>query len=350
MYTREILPPERRPVEGGEPVQGTWNVPFREVNLLGVRRPYPFPLPRAVLDFRIREWETFIIQDDKFLLFALLADIKLFRWAQVLLYDKESGDRLRYRKMIPGPGWRLPRSLANGAVESRSWGFYFRIHDWLDADIIRLDLNIAASPRRPAFTANLEYGVDSERITPLAVSLVFSGRRSMTAFKAVSPVRGDMVFGGRHIAFAPERTTGFFGDFKGFYPYLMLSTWCTGHGFDEEGRRVGFSLAENQAGETFRNNENALWVDGKLTPLPPVKITRAGEGGKAAWVIQDLEGMVDLTFTPKEAVRSGFNFLLTGTDYETPLGWYNGALVSAEGEKIRAHNLWGMAERLYLCA
>jgi len=89
-------------------------------------------------------------------------------------------------------------------------------------------------------------------------------------------------------------------------------------------------------------------VDGKLTPLPPVKITRAGEGGKAAWVIQDLEGMVDLTFTPKEAVRSGFNFLLTGTDYETPLGWYNGALVSAEGEKIRAHNLWGMAERLYL--
>jgi hypothetical protein len=296
-------------------------------------------------DSRIKEWQSFVIQDDRFYLEAILGNMKLYRLAQAFLYDKDTQERFTFRKMIPGGGWRLPRSLANASVDSRSYGFFFRIHNWLDADTIKLELNIEASRRRPAFTAHAEYNLDRAGL-PLAVNLVFSGRRCLYVFKAIAPVRGDMVFGGKHISLNPENCSGFFHDYKGFFPYRMGMVWCLGMGFDGAGRRFGFNIAENQTRETHKNNENALWINGELTPLPPVRITMPG-GVESEWIIQDLEGMVDLVFTPKELIRSGANVLISNTEYDTPLGYYNGMLVSSGGQ-IQIRNLWGMGEKLYL--
>jgi hypothetical protein len=317
------------------------------VDLLDIRRPYSWPLPRWIRDSRIKEWQSFIIQDDRFYLEAILGNMKLYRLAQAFLYDKDTQERFIFRKVIPGGGWRLPRSLANASVDSRSYGFFFRIHNWLDADTVKLDLNIEAARRRPAFTAHAEYKLARTETAPMAVNLVFSGRRCMYVYKTFAPVRGDMVFGGRHISLNPEKCSGFFHDYKGFYPYRMRVVWCPGMGFDGEGRRFGFNIVENQAREPHKNNENALWINGELSPLPPVRITMPG-GVESDWIIQDIEGMVDLVFTPRELIRTGTLMVISNTEYVTPLGYYNGVLVSSGGERIQIRNLWGMGERLYL--
>jgi hypothetical protein len=126
----------------------------------------------------------------------------------------------------------------------------------------------------------------------------------------------------------------------------MRSTWCTGTGFSAE-RRFGFSIAENQARENFKNNENALWVDGELTPLPPVRITMPG-GAESPWIIQDTEGMVDLTFTPKTIRRQALNLIAARVEYDSPLGYFSGILLNSKGEQIHVRNLWGLGEKLYL--
>jgi hypothetical protein len=347
MYTREIQAPQGTPLERGKPVQGTWVSAFNEVDLLNVQHPFSFPFPRWMRDYRIKEWETFVVNNDGFFLEAMLANMKYYRMAQVHVYDKETKELLRFRKVIPFNGWRLPRDLYNSSIISRSYGFFFRIHNWLYADTIKLDLDITATRKRPSFTAHLEYDLDRRRITPMAVNLPFAERRCMCAYKVLAPVRGDMVLGGRHISLDPAGTSGTFSDFKGFFPYRMHSVWCTGMGFDAENRRFGFSIAENQTKETNKNNENALWVEGRLTPLPPVRITMP-EGVEKEWVIQDLEGMVDLTFVPRVLRRAAFNILVTKMDYHTPLGYFSGMLLDAEGKKIQVRNLWGLGEKLYL--
>jgi len=116
---------------------------------------------------------------------------------------------------------------------------------------------------------------------------------------------------------------------------------------DSQNHRYGFSIVENQAKEGFRNNENALWLEGILTPLPPVRITMP-EGPESDWVIQDLEGMVDLTFTPREHARYAFDFIVSRSEYHAPFGVYNGMVLTAGGEKIGVRNLWGFGEKLYL--
>jgi hypothetical protein len=347
MYTREIQPSQGAFIENGIPIQGTWQEAFDDMDLLNIQRPFPFPLLRGLRDLRIKEWESFSIQDDHFYLNAFLANIKYYRIAQVLLYDKETKEQLRFNKLIPFGGWHLPRNLWNGSIYSRSYGFFFRIHNWLYADTIKVDLDIEATRRRPSFTAHLEYTLNQIKTPPLAVILPFSERRCMYAYKTFSPVRGDMVFGGRHISLDPEKTVGIFRDYKGFYPYRMRSTWCSAASPAEESLRYSFSVAENQTKETYKNNENVLWQGGRMTPLPPVRITMP-RGVESDWVIQDLEGMVDLTFTPQEQIRSSFNLFLTQWEYNTPLGYYNGMLVNSEGNQIPVRNLWGLGEKLYL--
>jgi len=346
MYTREISAPQASPVENGNPVTGTWDKAFDRVDLLEIRKPYRYPLPRWVRDFRIKEWQCYFIQDDDFILEAVFCNLKLYRIAQILLYDKKNQEKIIYKKIRPG-GRHLPVSLANTSIDSHSSGFYFRIHNWLDADTVKLDINIEAARRRPSLAVHLAYDMSNQEVTPMAVSLGITERRIMCAYKALAPVRGDMVFGGRHFSLKQETCSGFLSDCKGFYPYSMQTTICKAMGFTEEKRRFGFHIAENQTRNTNRNNENALWLDGKLTPLPPVLITMPN-GIDADWVIQDVEGMVDLTFTPNVYNKNGLNFFITKVDFNAPLGFYNGMLVNSGGEQIQIKNLFGIGEKLNL--
>jgi hypothetical protein len=263
-----------------------------------------------------------------------------------LLYDKAEGHKFIYRKIRPG-GRHFPNSLANNSLDSHSSGFYYRIHSWLDADTLRLDINVETARRNPPLTVHLTYNVNSHDVTPMAVSMGITDRRIMYVYKTLAPIRGDMVFGGQRVILNQEACSGFFCDYKGFYPYNMQTTICNAMGFIEENRRFGFHIAENQTRETNRINENALWVDGKLTPLPPVLITMPN-GPDADWVIQDVEGMIDLTFTPKEQNKSGINLFFTKAEFNAPLGFYNGMLVDSKEEQIQIKNLFGMGETLNL--
>ena len=347
MYARDILPPIASPVEDGNPVIGTWDRAFEKVDLQEIKKPYPFPLPRWAKDWRIKEWQTFSAYNDYYILEALFCNVKMYRMAQVILYNRENDQDFIFRQIKPGTGWQFPLSLSNSSMDNRSSRFYFRIHSWLDADTIKLDINIEATRKRPSLTVHLAYNTRNQDVTPMAVSLGLSKRRSMYAFKALTPVRGDMVFGGKHITLKKDTCSGFFCDYKGYFPYIMQGKICSAIGFDDENRHFGFHIAENQTSETNKNNENALWVNSKLTLLPPVLITTPN-GPEDQWVIQDVEGMVDLTFTPKSLNKSGVKIILTRADFYAPLGYYNGVLVNSDGEKIQVKNLLGLGEKLYL--
>jgi hypothetical protein len=347
MYTREILPPIDTPIEEGNPLFGTWDRAFEKVDLLEIQKPFKLPMPGWLRNSRIKEWEYFSAQDEFFQMEAVFCNLKLYRIIQVLMYDKKNNKKIYFRKIKPGKGWRLPQSLANTSIDSHSSGFYFRVHSWLDADTVKLDINIEAARRRSSLIVHLTYNVSRQNVIPLAVSLGISAKRALYAYKALAPVQGDIVFEGRNISLKQNTCSGFFCDYKGFLPYNMQTTTCSGTGFSGENRRFGFHIAENQTRETNKNNENALWVNGQLTPLPPVRITMPN-GIDAEWIIQDVEGMVDLKFTPKDINRSRTKLLVINAELYIPIGIFSGTLVDGKGEKIQFKNLYGAGKKLNL--
>ncbi|MDR2150579.1 MAG: DUF2804 domain-containing protein [Spirochaetaceae bacterium] len=341
MYTREIQPPRPSPLENGLPIAGTWTEAFTDVNLLDIRQPYP----RWLLDYRIKEWESFTVNDEQFYIDITLSNVKLYRAVHIFLYNKESKEHTWFRKTFPLSNWYTPRNLINSTMIEHDYGLFLRVHNWLDVGIIKIDINLEERRKYPAFTLHLEYEI--KNLSPLIVNLLFSERRSLYSYKVCAPVRGDIVIGRQHRVFNPATTAGMVRDCKGCYPYRMRSTWCSAVAYDSHNRLYGFNITENQAKETYKNNENGLWIAGKLTPLPPVHITMPN-GVNEDWVIQDMEGMVDLVFSPQVPVHKRFDCIIVHSEYNACLGFYKGTLVDAEGNRILLHNAFGLGKKLYL--
>jgi hypothetical protein len=341
MYTRHLLPQRDSPVENGKPLQGTWTTPFENAGLLAVKRPYRVPLPKWILNLRIKEWQTFTARNSDMWLEAVIADLKFFCYAEVTFWDKEIKETMHVFRTLPFSAWKMPQSLRDSIAMHDGAGFSFKIHDFIDSRKVTLDINIASAIERPDFTASLEFGLDIGKTTPLAVNMLIAENRSMYIFKNFSEVDGSVVWGDRRRTLERGTAGGIFQDVKGFIPYRSRYFCCRSLGFDAKGRRFAFSLGEHITRKLNVNNENALWLEGVLTALPPVRIVMYEHGES---VIQDLEGMVDLTFRQVEDTVAPFDLLFISMEHKNPIGRFNGMLMTADGEKLPVRNMPGTVE------
>jgi hypothetical protein len=118
-------------------------------------------------------------------------------------------------------------------------------------------------------------------------------------------------------------------------------------GFSKIGERyISFCLAASTADAARPNdyNENFLFVSGKMTPLPSIKITYPF-GVNGEWVIQDTESMVDLIFTPRSIYSRNHSVFVLTTRYRLIYGVFNGALVTKTGERIVLKDFLGITKK-----
>jgi hypothetical protein len=172
----------------------------------------------------------------------------------------------------------------------------------------------------------------------------------MYSTKVLMPMQGWFEVAGERVDFEGPDCMGIMDDHKGYYPYRLRFDWVAGFGLDPKGRRIGFNLTDNQVRDQRLYNENVLWINSRLFPLPPVKVTMPN-GPCGTWHIQDTEGLVDLLFKPERRNDIRFNALVVRTNYHGPFGRFEGTIRSADGgEKIDAACVSGMGEQKYLRA
>ncbi|MDR2795682.1 MAG: DUF2804 domain-containing protein [Spirochaetaceae bacterium] len=341
MYTRHLLPQRDEPVEAGKPIQGTWTTPFEKVDLLAVNRPYRISLPAWILDFRLKEWQAFTVQSDNILMEIVIANMKFFCFAEIVFWNRQSKEKLHIFKTRPFSAWSMPQSLNDTVVDQTCGGFSFRIHNCFVSHKVTLSLSVDSAIERPLFRADLVFDIDLKNATPLAANLFIAENRSMYIFKNFSGIEGSVVLGDTTFTLHGESANGLFRDCKGFIPYRSNYISCRAFGFDTGGRRFGFSLGENIVRKLNVNNENALWLDGVLTPLPPVRITGAEYG---EFVIQDIEGMVDLNFKLVEDTNTPLDLFFISMEHICSIGLFNGMLMTQKSEKLPIRNVMGILE------
>ncbi|HSV56887.1 MAG TPA: DUF2804 family protein, partial [Magnetospirillaceae bacterium] len=173
--------------------------------------------------------------------------------------------------------------------------------------------------------------------------------RAMYTTKALTPLTGYLRIGDETVEFAGPGAMGILDEGKGYFPYRQAIDSVIGFGQDAKGRRAGFSLADIPVRDPVRHNENCMWIGGRTFPLPPVKVTRP-RGVYEEWVIQDTEGLVDLTFRPDTKFDVRLNMLAVRVDYSGPFGTFKGFIRSGDGERIDAACVYGMGAAKYLRA
>lgn len=354
VYTRTISEPPERIVQDGRFNLGWYSGPAKFANMFEVERPYHYPVPRWVKAFRCKEWRAFQAGNERWFFFTALYEAKLFSTVLFYIWDKQNRQAYQIKRFLPpihfGIGDRLDGERIG--FQTRSCAISYKTD--LSGGVISVEAT--RKGRRGGrggllpFRVNFNFAYNSRQTAPSTVCLPLGLNRAMYSTKVLMPMQGWLELGEERFEFSGADAMGIMDDHKGYYPYQLRYDWITGFGLDGKGRRAGFNLTNNQVKDQAQYNENVMWINSRIFPLPPVTVTRP-QGPDGTWHIQDTEGLVDLSFKPDFLNPFRVNALVMASNYYGPFGGFEGFIRSPDGaEKIDARSMYGMGEQKYLRA
>lgn len=353
-YIRHLIDPPPAIVQDGAFVLGCYTGPSPLANMLDVERPFHYKVPRWVKAFRCKEWRAFQFGNQRWFFFTALYEAKSFGISAFIAWDRERNKSWEFKHLLPFRSYGIGEHLDGEVIgyHNRQTALAYRTD--LSGGEIRVDASKAGRRgvhgRTGGFTGAFMFAWNARQTAPSTVCLPLGLNRAMYSTKVLMPMQGWFEVDGQRHEFDGTDSMGIMDDHKGYYPYRLRYDWVTGFGLDARGRRVGFNLTDNQVRDQETYNENVMWINSRVFPLPPVRVTRPnGPGG--LWHIQDTEGLVDLAFKPQRKNDIRLNALVVRTNYHGPFGTFEGLIKAPGGnEKIDASGLCGMGEQKYLRA
>jgi hypothetical protein len=349
VYTRDILPGPGFLVADGAFSYGSYDSPFVRSNILDARNVFHYPLPRFVKDFRVKESQAFQVCSEDAFAYVDLYNAKLFTLVYVNVMDRPSRKRYSYWRFLLGSRISIPDTLLGSHTRFAQGGFEVDLRGRLDEGEVNLSARVTGHRGRPDLDFELRMDRSANSGKPLVSVLPVGLNRAIYSYRAPGPVEGSISIGGKRRRIDATTAYGMFTDQKGYFPYVTLVDWAAGMGRTKEGRLVAFSLTDNHVSGQDAVNENAVWSEGRLHPLPSIRMTRP-MGPEGEWIIQDTEGMVDLSFVPEARNDVHVNAILAESDYHGPFGRYEGWVMTQDGERLKVDGLYGMGKRKRLRA
>lgn len=348
MYTREMGPAPDYPVKNGKACFGSFNGAFGHFDIRGMKRPFgDLPLPVSFTNLRIMETLRFLFCDSENIGEIEIFNSSFFGFMETTLWNRKTGRRIAYRRIIPPGLTRIPRSFLNSVTACRSHRRYVRIHSRMQKSLIHVDFDFLGDSVRPPCEGRLEMnpseheGGECSFLVPYEVR-----RRCQGSYMATGPLHGWISTGYDDRQISADLGVGFFDVRKTYLPLRSKSSTLVGMG-RINGKLVSFHLANSLSRDDYRYNDNVLFIDGRAWPLPPVKITRPW-GVTGDWIIQDTESMIDLVFTPISDSSRALSALIVRTMYHTVYGAFDGVLLTGEGERVVLKNFPGIGKKVLL--
>ncbi len=330
-----------RLVEKGKIEFGTFYCPIENVNLIDAKIAPGLGLPKWLKSLRLKEFQAFQGGDGRYFFNVALFNAKVSAFAQIRVFDIVKEKHYIYEKKLLPAQLKVPNNVLNSNNFFKGGGIDIRMENRLSEDYIKVVFEGSAKGDMPALKAEVVGHFDGT--DHLVASIPFAENRGMYAHKGIVPMTGKLEIDGEVYEFKKESSFFFADDHKGYYPYVLKWDWIAAAFVSDKGL-IGFSLTDNQSIDSNKYNENAIWINGKLTKLPAIKFTRENN----QWWIKDSQGMINLCFIPKYPKRVKLNLgLLGSTDYEGPFGYVSG-MIQLPDETIEVDEVFAFAEKQYI--
>ena len=198
----------------------------------------------------------------------------------------------------------------------------------LDTSLATLDLACGD------FFIHAQLNVQKALPSLTAIGAVRGGTVHATVKSAGLPLTGDVCVAGRR--FILDGGVGSTDYSNGFLARETAWRWASAHNLE-----VGFNL---QAGY-FGDNENALWLDGKVISLSAANFDFDANNPLGTWHITTADGLLDLYFQPEGCRQEDKNLLIAVSRYVQPIGTFNGWVKAGKDALPQAiSNLVGVTE------
>jgi hypothetical protein len=336
------------PIVNGIPNFGSFTGSFGHFDIRGMKRPYgDFPIPAIFTNIRIMETMRFLFCDENNIGEIEFFNARYFSFMETTLWNRKTNHRIAYRRVIPARFMRFPQDFTNSITACRSTGRFVKIHSRLQKKVIHVDFDFIGSNARPPCEGRFDMNLAASGVAELSSLIPYLvKRRCLASYQVTAPLQGWLGTGYDDHQIREDSGIGFFDVHKAYYSLRTKISTVVGMG-RINGRLVSFQFGNSVSPDANRFNDNVLFVDGKVWPMPPVKITRP-YGLNGDWIIQDTESMVDLVFTPISDSARRLSVLVVRTDYHTVYGCLEGVLLTGEGEKLLLKAIPGIGKKIRL--
>ncbi len=343
-YNRSVLPPPDTAVTAGLCNFGTFDSAIPNPNLLDTHQPLGIPLPSRLNGLRLKEWEAIQIANRDWFFCVAVYNTKTVGTAIIMAYDRNKDRMFIYQHKVPY--WKLhtPCGLANSHCYYHNPKLSIDIRNLLEKNRFEVTFTAKNFHGQPDIEGSFTGFYQTQ---PIVIVQPFDNNRPLYSHKALMPSDGWLTVAGKKVHYESHDTCMIMDDHKGFYPYIMKYDWVTGMGYNNQGGLQGFNLTDNQVKDHEKYNENCLWLNGKMHPLPPIKISRPN-GVTETWEISDNYEQVDLKFTPLADVPNYLNLGVAETRYHGPTGVFEGTITLPNKEQVIFDGYIGMGEQKYI--
>jgi hypothetical protein len=322
--------PPRMVVDGEVAEYGAFKDPFREVNLLDVELVIRGKrVPRALREYRLKEWEHFGVVSDEYYFGMVIFDAKFMGTSFFYVFNRKTGEFFEHeRTSVAGP-LRVARELWHGECYYRHFGYCMEFENRLDSGMHRIRAQIKGKRNKPPIEAELFVLEDLERYQPLVQVSPVEPNRPLYTHKAVCPVEGKVKVGDRVVILDPTRDVSLMDVQKTFYPYQTFWKWSTFGGHDSAGRLIGMNACQNFITDDERYNENCTWVDGDITLLSAVRFQFDEHDVIQPWRV-----------SAHGKISAG----VLMSDFHQPFGQFKGTMAGPGGSKVEVDGPFGLCE------
>ncbi|MCR4900699.1 MAG: DUF2804 domain-containing protein [Treponema sp.] len=345
MYSRVFEEPPAHIIENGRAHFGTFKNVSQRFDIKGMRAPYAgIPLPSILSNIRIKSRLNYYFSIDKYIGLVEFFDFKIIGLVEVCFWNKETGKKYVYHSIMPTRRRFIPKNTGRGICASYKKSKYIRIFWEKEHQIKTMRFHVNKASGWPA----AEGWFHSVRDDNMRAEMSFVNpaptlSRCSALWLSTMKINGHLAIKGSE----PDNSSGIAAMAMNRYYSKTLSKALRVCGMGNiDGKDIFFYMdaSSSEATDPDKYNDNALIVDGEKSALPSIVATHPF-GLNKAWIIQDTESMIDLTFTPKSLYWRNMNLILLRAAYSHIYGTFEGVLLDKDGNKIQLKNFTGIITR-----
>ncbi len=308
----------------------------------------------AASKLRIKEWDYYLVNDDKYALCFTIGDLGYMSMISASLVDFEEQDFITESVITPFPLGRLhmPSTSKQGLTTFSNKRVSM---EFVSSDGVR-HLSTRFANFGKSGELNADIILENEPRDSMVIATPW--REDPKAFYYNQKIIGMEATGSftyneiKH-DFSPNDSFGLLDWGRGVWTRDNIWFWAAAQG-RQDGDIIGFNLGYG-FGDTSAASENMFFLNGKAhklgrvtfgTPVSNLDADHMNERYDLMkpWHTTDDEGRLDLTFTPVVDRFDYVNLHLVVSDQHQVYGLYNGFVVLDDGTKYPIKNLRASAE------
>lgn len=345
MYTRNLKEAPDNLIKDGKAQFGSYSKPPKSLNIKGMKYPFGvLPLPTFITNLRIRSNLSFVFSTPEYFGTIDLLDSKIYGFSEINIWNKKTLQRYSYKNVMLLIRRLIPKDLEKGICSTYSKRRYVRVAWDKNKNRFSIVFNLKGDDVRPNFMGSFvsSYNDEIASLTSLLPAPIM--RRCYASYQQAMTVQGGLCItrGKMNPFFFPQETQSLFILSRAYYKSRTLNNLISGIGKVGE-NNISFRISDMSIFPLDRDtyNENVLFVNNEITPLPPVTVAHPF-GKMKKWSIQDTESMVDLVFTPDSASQRLVSVVLLHAQYFTIYGTFEGVLITKDGKSITLKDFPGI--------